>query len=195
MGRCSSQSVRRSAPALVSPLRPAFWISKGKPAARTFSPINAGNASFGCTPKPAVRLSPRKTTAFDGRGAAGSAVWPNVAAEKKQRASAIRQIAGIVFLMRGESCSRKQDEPASTVNDSIIDPERSTPHENLRDQRRPTDRAQGRFLQFARGRDLLDPRAIGQRKDDAAWPLRRAGSANIRLRPAQRHHLGRGGRG
>src|SRR5438046_6872478 len=106
--------------------------------------------------------------------AAGVPVCPKIAVEKIQSASAIPQIAGIVFLMRGESCSRKQVEPTATVNDSIRHPQRPATHENLRDRRGKIDGAEGYLLRSARGRDLLDPRAVRQREDDAPRTLRRA---------------------
>ncbi len=66
--------------------------------------------------------------------------------------------------MRGESCSRKQVEPAPTVNDSILDPRRSTPDQDLRDRRRKIDRAEGYFLHAAAGGtcSILGPSGSGK---------------------------------
>src|SRR5437016_9732642 len=101
----------------------------------------------------------------------GVLVSPKIAGEKKQSASAIPQIAGIVFLMRGESCSRKQVEPTSTVNDSISHPQRPEPHQDLCDWRGKIDGTERHLLRSAGGRDLLDPRAVRQREDDAPRTL------------------------
>ena len=59
----SSQSVRRNAPADVSPLRPAFWIFTLYPSESAMCPIWPGHASDGSgRPSPAVRLVPMKRT-------------------------------------------------------------------------------------------------------------------------------------
>src|SRR6185312_17128489 len=53
---------RRSPPAEVAPLRPAWITWAETPAASIFLWIKAGNASSGSKPSPAVRLSPKKIT-------------------------------------------------------------------------------------------------------------------------------------
>src|SRR5207237_3680213 len=106
----------------------------GNPAARTFSAIKAGKASVDCRPNPAVRLSPRKTSVFVRVGAGvGVETCAKSGCRKKQRTSAIPQITGIVFLIRRESCSRKQDESAPTAYDSISNPQRAEPDTDFRD--------------------------------------------------------------
>ena len=57
-GPRSSQSVRRSAPAEVSPDNPAFTTAKGKPAESIRCCNTAGHAWSGSIPNPAVRLVP-----------------------------------------------------------------------------------------------------------------------------------------
>ena len=54
----STQSMRRSPPALVSPLTPALITRYSKPSRRRRASSTAGYASSGETPSPAVRLSP-----------------------------------------------------------------------------------------------------------------------------------------
>src|SRR5687768_9332476 len=54
--------MRRTAPAVVSPEKPALITSIGIPSASAFFSINAGNACSGSRPIPAVRLVPKKRT-------------------------------------------------------------------------------------------------------------------------------------
>src|SRR5688500_9201743 len=57
-GSRTSHSIRRSAPAEVSPLYPALSTRYGKPRESTRRAISAGYASSGSRPSPAVRLVP-----------------------------------------------------------------------------------------------------------------------------------------
>src|SRR5690606_20335140 len=58
----SSQSIRRSAPADVSPLTPAFTTSNGRPVSAMRRSIRSGNDCDSGSPRPAVRLVPMKST-------------------------------------------------------------------------------------------------------------------------------------
>src|SRR5690606_36931223 len=70
-GRWRSQSMRRSPPAEVSPLTPAFTTRKRSPAESSFSWIRAGYAWSTVSPYPAVRLVPRKRITGRSSDAAG----------------------------------------------------------------------------------------------------------------------------
>src|SRR6476661_296717 len=72
-GRFSTQSRRRSSPAAVSPLTPAFTTSIDTPAESSLRWINCGYALSGSSPSPAVSDVPRNTiagraTRVDARG-------------------------------------------------------------------------------------------------------------------------------
>ena len=61
-GRWSVHSIRRSAPADVSPDNPALIAVIGLPSAADFAAINVENACDGSNPSPAVRLVPKNRT-------------------------------------------------------------------------------------------------------------------------------------
>ena len=71
-GPVNSQSTRRSAPADVSPLSPAFTTFTFTPAESALRPISAGKALSGSSPSPAVRLVPMNRIV--GRELAGARV-------------------------------------------------------------------------------------------------------------------------
>jgi putative ABC transport system ATP-binding protein len=78
-GLRSNQSIRRSAPAEVSPDNPAFTTLKGKPAESIRCCSTAGHACSGSIPAPAVRLVP--SIRIVRRTAAGAAELPDPRAD------------------------------------------------------------------------------------------------------------------
>src|SRR5688572_27055742 len=78
----SSQSIRRSPAAEVSPLTPALTVRKPSPAESIFCCTSAGYASSGSSPSPAVRLVPKNSTT----GRSSPAATPGVASRARSSA-------------------------------------------------------------------------------------------------------------
>src|SRR5437762_766948 len=127
--------------------------------------MSAGKACSFATPRPAVKLSPRKRIVPPKANATG------VRQTARQTSARFRRAK---FLMRDESTSGKQSAPLPSVNEADPNPGARPPNEKLSDRRGPPHGLEKRFLHARAGSDVLDPWAIWQRQDDFARTRRRA---------------------
>ena len=69
---------------------------------------------------------------------------------------------------------------------AFSDPEGRTFDQDLRDRRGIARCSEGYFVRIGAGRDLLDSRSVGQRKNDFVRLVRRIGSTDLGLGDAER---------